>query len=78
MGAFDMLSDNDPRVIAHEESKLHRDCGGKELSDYSDAEIKAELLRRKNVRKNAHKNARTNAKIKALEFEIKKLKKELV
>ena len=52
-------------------------CNCKTLSEYSSAEIRAELARRRNDRRKIHRNARTNEKIRALEKEIENLKKEL-
>lgn len=46
MGAFDHLSDNDERVIAHENRHLRNEYS-KSLSEYSTDELKSELKRRK-------------------------------
>ena len=46
MGAFDLLSDDDPRAVAHEEQKL-RNKYGKELSEYTDIELMQEMNRRR-------------------------------
>ena len=61
MGAFDMLSDNDPRVLAHEEAKLHRDCGQK-LSKYTIAVLRAEIHRQLKEARNAKINASIEAR----------------
>ena len=50
----------------------------KPLSDYSVQEIRAELTRRRNERRKIHANTKTNLKIRALEKELERLKKELI
>jgi hypothetical protein len=48
------------------------------LGDYTSAEIRAELTRRRDERRKQHRNAKTNNRIKVLEYEIGRLKKELI
>ncbi len=45
MGSFDMLSDDDPRFVAHEERELKNKYSTK-ISEFSDVEIYKEFNRR--------------------------------
>lgn len=47
MGSFDHLSDNDPRVVAHEERKLRNKYSTK-ITEFSDSEILKEFKKRFN------------------------------
>jgi hypothetical protein len=57
MGAFDMLSDDDPRVLAHEEAKLRKKYST-QLSDYTLKELENEIKNRKIETKEAKKKAK--------------------
>jgi hypothetical protein len=65
------------------------DCGGRysrsyepasvlrDITQFTDEEVKKELLRRRGERKRKHRNATKLTKIKALENEIARIRKEL-
>lgn len=78
MGAFDLLSDSDPRVIAHEEAKLRSQYGTR-LSDYTIPELKAEIKRQLKEQKELKKAAKNQLKVDAANKvkRIKELKEEL-
>lgn len=60
------------------EISYHVGRSNKSLSDYSAEEIRAELTRRRSERRKTHANAKTSMKIKMLERELERLKKELL
>lgn len=66
MGAFDHLSDDDPRVISHEYGKTHNNCG---LSSYTIEELEIEINERKVqiVKNKAEKDKRYKAYLKLKE-----------
>lgn len=68
MGAFDHLSDDDPRVIAHEERKLHANCG---LQNYSLEELKAEVAERE-AKIEANRKLLSNTSDEDLKAELKR------
>ncbi len=73
MGAFDMLSDDDPRVIAHEKSKLISKYS-KSLSDYTEEELIQELRNRKKSKLKQREEIENRRKI--IKKELKRLDQE--
>lgn len=74
-----MAHEQDCRIHSPQRFELNETISfGKPISDYSVQEIRAELTRRRNERRKIHANAKTNLKIRALEKELERLKKELI
>jgi hypothetical protein len=73
MGAFDMVSDSDPRAQAHEEAKLHRNCN--RISDFTTKELKEELKNRAVEAESKRKKAKAELKIKKEALKVAKRKR---